>query len=110
MIEAYGSAEIRAPREQVFDFLADARNEPGWLPGAKKVEKVGDGPVGEGSRFAGTYARAGVVQLELVDVDRPRTLTFRASSRIVNFDDTITLEESDGVTRLTAVMRGSHAA
>jgi carbon monoxide dehydrogenase subunit G len=105
VIEARGSAEIRAAREEVFDFLADARNEPSWLPGAKKVEKVSDGPVGNGTRFAGTYARAGSVEIELVDVERPRTLTFRASSRIVAFDDVVTLEEFDGVTRLKAVMR-----
>jgi carbon monoxide dehydrogenase subunit G len=48
MIEARGGTEIEAPIDRVFDYVADARNEPDWLPGAEKVEKVSDGPVGFG--------------------------------------------------------------
>jgi len=51
MIEAHGGTEIEAPLERVFDYVADARNEPDWLPGAEKVEKVTDGDVGLGTRF-----------------------------------------------------------
>src|SRR5436853_5757015 len=105
MIEAHGGTEIEAPIERVFDFVADARNEPAWLPGAQKVEKATDGAVGLGTRFEGVYARAGTVSLEIVAFERPARLTFRADSRIVQFDDEIELAaEVDGRTRLRARM------
>jgi carbon monoxide dehydrogenase subunit G len=104
VIEGHGEVEIEAPIERVFDYVSDARNEPGWLPGAKSVEKVGDGLVGLGTQFDGNYARAGRVSLEIVAFDRPNRLTFRARSRIVDFDDAIELGERDGRTRLTARM------
>lgn len=109
-IEADGSARIARPRDVVFDYLADPRNEPDWLPGARSVEMAGDAPVGLGSRFIGEYARAGRVELELVEFERPSRVTFRARSRIVNFDDAVDLTETDGVTvlvaRMTAEPRG----
>jgi uncharacterized protein YndB with AHSA1/START domain len=104
VIEANAEIRISAPAEKVFDYLADARNEPEWLPGAERVEKVGDGEVGLGTRFKGVYARAGSVDLELVEFERPHRLTFRAGSRIVSFDDAVTLEERDGETTLRARM------
>jgi carbon monoxide dehydrogenase subunit G len=104
MIEAHGNTEIERPATEVFDYLADARNEPEWLPGAERVEKVSEGPVGLGTRFSGTYARAGTVELELVEFEPPRRVTFRARSRIVHFDDAVELSEEDGRTVLRAVM------
>ena len=66
-----------------------------------------EGPVGLGSTFIGHYARAGRVELELAEFDRPRRVTFRARSRIVRFDDTVELtetNETNGHTRLKATM------
>jgi uncharacterized protein YndB with AHSA1/START domain len=104
MIEAHGGTDIDAPIERVFDYVADARNEPDWLPGAEKVEKATDGEVGLGTRFEGIYARAGKVSLEIVAYERPGRLTFRADSRIVKFDDEIELAEVEGRTQLRARM------
>jgi uncharacterized protein YndB with AHSA1/START domain len=104
MIEAHGAADIDASIENVFDYLSDARNEPRWLPGAQEVTKATDGPVGLGTRFEGVYARAGRVELELVEFDRPNRFTFRAHSKIVEFDDEVTLVARDGGTALTARM------
>jgi carbon monoxide dehydrogenase subunit G len=104
VIEAHAQIEIDAPIEQVFDYVADARNETAWLPGAQTVEKTSNGPIELGTRFDGTYARAGRVSLEIVDFKRPNRVTFRARSRIVDFDDLIELSEADGATRLTARM------
>jgi uncharacterized protein YndB with AHSA1/START domain len=104
VIEADGDIEIQAPIERVFDYVSDARNEPDWLPGAKAVEKMTPGVVGLGTRFDGTYARAGRVSIEIVAFDRPSRLTFRARSRIVDFDDAIVLSEGRRGTRLTARM------
>ena len=104
MIEARGEVRIEAPPEAVFDYLADARNEPHWLPGAKRVMKATDGPVDLRTRFEGEYARAGRVALELVEFERPRRLTFRAKARLVEFDDVVELTPDGSGTRLTARM------
>ena len=104
MIEADGSVQIDAPIEAVFDYLADARNEPQWLPGAQEVGKTSDGPVGLGTRFEGVYARAGRVALELVEFVPPTRVTFRARVKIADFDDAVTLTERDGGTALSARM------
>jgi uncharacterized protein YndB with AHSA1/START domain len=104
MITAQGEVFIQRPIEEVFDFLADSRNEPAWLPGASKVEKTTAGPLGQGTRFEGEYARAGTVSLELLQCERPHRVTFRARSRIVQFDDAVLLAPEGAGTRLRATL------
>ena len=52
MIEAEAGIAINAPVEVVFDLVANASNEPAWLPGAQRVEKVTLGPVTVGTARA----------------------------------------------------------
>ena len=105
MLEAHGAVTINAPVTEVFDYLADARNEPDWLPGASKVQLSGDEPVGAGSTFVGTYARAGTVQITLTKYDRPSAITFHGEAKGMTFDDEVQLTEVVGATKLEAVMR-----
>jgi hypothetical protein len=44
-----GSILIRRPVEQVFDFVADERNEPVYNPQMRSVEKTTSGPIGVGT-------------------------------------------------------------
>ena len=106
-IQADGGTTIARPIEEVFDYLSDPRNEPDWLPGATAVDKTSEGPVGLGSTFVGHYARAGRVALELVEFERPHRVTFRAHSKIVDFDDAVELSETDGRTLLQARMHAT---
>ena len=103
-IEAEGGTTIARPIEAVFDYVSDPRNEPSWLPGARAVEKTSEGPVGLGSTFVGHYNRAGRVELELVEFERPGKITVRARSKIVDFDDVVELSNTEGGTRLQARM------
>lgn len=107
MIRADAAVHIDRPPEAVFDLLADPRNEPRWLPGAKRVTMMTPEPVRLGSRFEGEYARAGAVTIELVAFERPSRVTFRAASKIVRFDDDVTLAAENGGTRLVAVMEAA---
>jgi carbon monoxide dehydrogenase subunit G len=104
VIEARSETTILRSIEDVFDFLADPRNEPKWLPGAGSVTKTSDGPIAAGSRFVGEYQRAGRVELELVEFERPVRVTFRARSKIVDFDDAVDLAPLESGTRLVARM------
>jgi carbon monoxide dehydrogenase subunit G len=103
-IEARGQTTIARTIEDVFDYVSDARNEPTWLPGARSVEKTSQGPVGLGTTFVGQYSGAGRVEVELVEFQRPTRVTFRAHSRIVDFDDVVDLTMREGVTHLDAHM------
>jgi carbon monoxide dehydrogenase subunit G len=103
-IEADGSVTILRPVEEVFDYLADPRNEPQWLPGARSVNKTSGGELGLGSVFVGEYRRAGRVELRIVEFERPSRVTFRAESKIVQFDDVVRLLPIEGGTRLVARM------
>jgi carbon monoxide dehydrogenase subunit G len=105
--EADGEATISRSMEDVFDYVSDPRNEPSWLPGAKTVEKTSEGPIGLGSTFVGDYDRAGRVELELVEFEWPRRVTFRVHSKIVDFDDAVELSGAGSGTRLRARMTAS---
>jgi hypothetical protein len=37
--------------EEVFDFVADERNEPRYNPRIRRAEKLSPGPIGGGTRF-----------------------------------------------------------
>lgn len=89
MLEPRGAVHIAAPIEEVFDFLADTRHEADWLPGAAGIDLTSAGPIGLGSSFTGTYARAGTVHIVLSDFDRPHALTFRGETKAMSFDDAI---------------------
>lgn len=105
MLEAHGVVHINASTAEVFDFLADAGNEPDWLPGVSDVQLTSDEPVGAGSTFVGKYARAGTVHIAITAFDRPHALTLHGEARGMSFDDAIELAEADGGTQLRAVMR-----
>lgn len=105
MLEAHGAVHIDAPISEVFDYLADARNEPEWLPGASGVELSSSEPIGPGSTFVGAYARAGTVRVVITTFDRPHRLTLHGEAKGMSFDDAIELADDGTGTQLRAVMR-----
>ena len=107
MLESRGSVEVNRPAEVVFDYLADMRNEPKWLPGASDVRLTSNGEVGPDSTFQGTYARAGAVQCRITEHDRPHRLTIHGEAKAMAFDDRIVLTPTGAGTRLDAVMQTS---
>jgi carbon monoxide dehydrogenase subunit G len=104
MLEARGTTEISRSPEEVFDYLADLRNEPLWLPGAADIRLTSDGKVGRGSTFEGTYARAGQVKCSISRHQRPGQLTIHGEGKGMTFDDEVTLTATTVGTRLDAVM------
>ena len=51
MAHINGEIIIKRPVEEVFDFVADERNEPRYNPRMLRAEKLTPGPVGLGSRY-----------------------------------------------------------
>ena len=98
-----GEITIAAPVEQVFDLVADERNEPRYNPRIVRAEKTSAGPVGEGSRFVvrpkGTGTR-GEMRMEVTDFDRPHRVGSSIRSSAMDVDGAVTFTPVDGGTLL----------
>lgn len=91
---------IGRPPEEVFDLLADARNEVEWNGWARRVEKVSDGPVSLGTRFRATIKNMGQVEFELAEYQRPNRLQQHALQGSGESWHTYSLEPVPGGTRV----------
>ncbi len=103
MTRITGEVLIDAPVEEVFDLVADERNEPLYNPRILRAEKVGDDPVGQGSRFVAEpsgMGTAGEMALEILEYDRPRRLHNVVDSSYLHVDGTLTFDEVPEGTRL----------
>jgi hypothetical protein len=78
VIRIEGEVVIDRPAEEVFDFVADARNEPRYNPRMLRAEKLTPGPIGLGTRFRDevkSMGRPAEIAIEIVGYERPRRLT-----------------------------------
>ena len=98
-----GEVTVAAPRGDVFDMVADERNEPLYNPRIVRVVKVSEGPVGAGSQFIaeprGTGAK-GEMAVQIVEFERPQRLHSVVRSSYMQVDGTVTFDEVGGATRL----------
>jgi hypothetical protein len=83
-----GEVVIIRPVDQVFDFVADERNEPRYNSRMVRADKTSPGPIGRGTRFLAESAMLGRVvetTIEFTDYDRPRLLgsTSRSVVRLI---------------------------
>jgi Polyketide cyclase / dehydrase and lipid transport len=84
MAKIEGGILIGRPGEEVFDFVADSRNEPSFNPAMTGVELLTPLPIGQGTRFRARMGRAGTPMLvELTEFDRPRRLGSRTASSMM---------------------------
>jgi carbon monoxide dehydrogenase subunit G len=103
MARISGEVTIDAPVEEVFDLVADERNEPRYNPRIVRAEKVSEGPVSRGARFVAEpkgMGAKGQMTLEVLQYDRPHRLRTVVRSSYMQVEGTVTFEEVDGGTRL----------
>ena len=77
-----GELFINRPVTEVFDFVADERNEPRYNPGIRRAEKLSPGPIGRGTRFlaeAATGRRTSGITIEYTAFERPGRLVLGAA-------------------------------
>jgi len=77
MARIEGDIVITRPVEEVFDFVADERNEPRYNPRMLRAEKISPGPIGEGTRFRAetrTMRGSAEMMIEVTAYERPRGL------------------------------------
>ena len=93
MATVSGEILINKPVDQVFDYVADQRNETSYNPRMLRSEKITDGPIGVSTRFRAT-ARSGrrVVEMliEVTEYDRPRKLGSRTTMSSIDVDGKLT--------------------
>jgi len=103
MAHISGEVTIDAPVEEVFDLVADERNEPRYNPRIVHAEKLSEGPIGRGSRFVAQpkgMGSKGKMTMEVVEYERPHRLHSIIRSSYMEVEGTLTFGEADGGTRL----------
>lgn len=98
------SVDTERPPEEVFAYLSDFSTTEEWDPGVVEAERVGDAPVRKGTEFrlvAAFLGRKTPLTYRIMEYDPPNAVTFRGESSTVVSLDRITLEPSDGGTRIT---------
>ncbi len=103
MTHIVGEVTIDAPVDELFDLVADERNEPRYNPRIVSAQKLSDGPVGRGSRFIAVprgMGSRGEMTLEVVEYDRPHRLHNVVRSSYMQVDGTLTFEQVPEGTRM----------
>jgi uncharacterized protein YndB with AHSA1/START domain len=98
-----GEIVINRPVEEVFDFVADERNEPRYNPRLLRVEKLSPGPVGLGSRFRAemrTRPRPMEMTTEFTGYERPRRLASTTRMSRMDIRGTLSFDPVPGGTRM----------
>jgi len=103
MSHVRGQILIDRAVEDVFDFVADERNEPTYNPAMVDVQKLTEGPVGPGTRYAATVISRGrpvEMLIETTSYVRPTALSSTTSMAWAHICGTLTFEPVGGRTRM----------
>jgi uncharacterized membrane protein len=103
VIRIDGEVTIHRPVEDVFDFVADERNEPTYNPRMRSVEQLTDGPPSVGSRYRAVLNGLGKpleMLIEFTEFDRPYRLASRTAMARMKTEGHLDFTPVDGGTRL----------
>ncbi len=92
----------RAPAE-VFAFVTEVSNMPKWVTGVSSAELRSDA-MAEGARFVCRYTsalRPNEVEIEVIAYEAPSLFGLRSARGPVNFEGTLTIEDTPDGTRVT---------
>jgi uncharacterized protein YndB with AHSA1/START domain len=103
MVGVEGEIVINLPVEDVFDFVADERNEPRFNPRMRRAEKISEGPIGVGTRFRAEVVSMGrpiEMVIEYTGYDQPRRLASTTHMSSMDIQYTLTFEPVPEGTRM----------
>jgi hypothetical protein len=98
-----GEIVINRPVDEVFDFVADERNEPRFNLQMVTAEQVSAGPIGLGTQFRAqikTGARTVEMAIEFTVFERPVRLGSRTQMPGMDIEGMLTFEPVGEVTRM----------
>jgi hypothetical protein len=104
MVHITGEVVIAAAITDVFDIVADERNEPRYNPRISRAEMLTDEPIRAGSRFVAEpkgMGTRGRMSLEVLEYQRPHRLHNVIRSSYMHVDGTLAFTEAEEGTRLT---------
>lgn len=103
MVRIQGSTVIARSVEDVFDFVADERNEPTYNPRMTRVEMTTPGPVAKGTRWSATVEsreRPVDLAMEVTDYVRPSRLGSTTSMSSAEIHGSLSFEPHPAGTTL----------
>jgi hypothetical protein len=103
MVRIEGEIVIDRPVEEVFDVVADERNEPRFNPRMRLVEQISDGPIRVGTRFRAETVSVGrpvEMVIEYTGYERPRRLASMTHMSSMDIHYTLTFEPVPEGTRM----------
>ena len=103
MSHVRGEITIKRAVEEVFDFVADQRNEPRYNDAMLESEKLTEGPVGAGTSFraiVGNSGRPVEMLIEFVEFDRPRFIRETTHMAAMDIRGTLTFQPALEGTRM----------
>ena len=95
MVRVEGEIVINRPVKEVFDVVADERNEPRFNPGMRRAEKISEGPIGVGTRFRAEVVSMGrpvEMVIQYTGYERPRRLASTTHMSSMDIRYTLTFE------------------
>jgi hypothetical protein len=104
MVLFQGATLIERSVEDVFDFVADERNEPRYNPSMVRAEKLTDGPIGPGTHWAATVLARGKpldLDIEVTQYERPRRLASTTTMSTADLAGVLTFERDVAGTRMS---------
>ena len=104
MAHVTGQIIIHRPIDEVFDFVADERNEPRYNAQMIAAEQITNGPIGPGTRFqAALRARSRPIDMviEIVDYQRPTRLRSKTVLSSMEIDGVLHFAPLPDGTRMT---------
>jgi hypothetical protein len=98
-----GEIIINRPIEEVFDFVANERNEPRYNAAMLRAEQVSDGTIGVGTTYQTerkTMGRAMPMVVEFTGYERPRRLASVTRSAMMETGGALGFEPVSSGTRM----------
>jgi hypothetical protein len=103
MASIEGDIVINRPVDEVFHFVADARNEPRYNARMLRAEKLSPGPVGLGTRFRDevrSLRRPAEVTIEITGYEPPRRLDSSIHMSTMDIEGRLTFDPAGAGTRM----------
>jgi hypothetical protein len=103
MARIEGEITISCPGDVVFDYVADQTNEPQYNSSMVRAEKIGDGPIGQGTKFRSAVRSAGrtaEMLIEFTEYDRPRLLASTTTMKQADVEYVLRFEPVAAGTRM----------
>lgn len=95
MSHVEGEIIINRPVEEVFDFVADERNEPRYNPQMLRAKQISAGPIGRGTRFRAeskVMGRSTTMTIAFTAYERPRRLGSSTHLSTMDIQGTLTFD------------------